>query len=90
MHCGISAGSNKRKLFSNLPQDLGGMLAEPRRGPLVGHRPPADHERRTHARDRAALGMGARQVELDAAVLTVRLWSSNVSFRADGELFFLL
>ena len=59
--------------FADLPQNLGGMLAEPRGGAFGRHRRPVDHDRGAHARNRAVLGGGARRVDLHAAVQHLRI-----------------
>src|SRR3954470_18515817 len=59
--------------LADLFQNLRGVLAEPRRRARGRHRLAVDHDRRADARDGAELGERARQIELHAAVLDMRI-----------------
>src|SRR5689334_2735781 len=59
--------------FADLLQNLSGVLAEPRRRMLRGHRRTIHHDRRADAGNASALGKGARNIEQHAAMLDVRI-----------------
>src|SRR5690349_4292092 len=59
--------------FPDLAQDLRRVLAQLRRRTRRCHRRAVDHDRRAHARNGAALGLLARERELHAAVLHMRV-----------------
>src|SRR5262245_3040219 len=59
--------------FSDLVQDLGGMLAEPRGGAWRCHWLAAVHDRGTHAGNFTVLGSGACELEPHAAMDHLRI-----------------
>src|SRR5215470_9513011 len=67
------SGVVKGLQLPDLAQNVGRVLAKPRRGAIGGHRPAADHDRRADAGDLSVLGGVARKLEPHAAVNDLRI-----------------